>query len=402
MNNIEDTYNQALELIQQGLSKDEVLVKFAQNKDELADLLSLSEALLATPKNIVPTPLMRRKYALAPSKGFWLTWIHLSKFAGVSMSVMLLLSAAAVTGYAAYKSGPGQTFFPIKKLAEKGELILALGSDKKASLQVAIAEQRLNDAQKIFSNPQSPAAQKNAALAELSDQTSSAVLEVKTAANSDPKSNQNHPLLNSLENLASRQKTLLAKIEPDSQTQTAAEQALLNLKQNTSQISQIKQSMAIADTSQSLAKLSQDPNSIIVLGAISQVSATQITVEKTIFLINPQTAISDSEGNSISAEDLSLNSKVNVAGQKLPNSLVPVAEQILITQSSTTPPVQPEIKGELTTASSASSTVIASPNSTSTAPVVKKMGSSTSTTPIDPNTATGLFIFEDPSPHFIQ
>src|SRR5438552_397390 len=99
MNNLDDIYNQALDLLSKGHSQEEVLVKFAGHRNELAPLLEISSLLLAIPKNVVPTPLMQRKYAVAKVKSFWLTWAHVPKLAGVTMSIMLLVSAFAVMGY---------------------------------------------------------------------------------------------------------------------------------------------------------------------------------------------------------------------------------------------------------------------------------------------------------------
>src|SRR6266404_2250444 len=151
MNNLDEIYNQALELLKKGFSKQEVLSKFPQHQEQLAPLLNLSGRLFAMPKSVIPTPLMQRKYAMQPARKLWLTWLHVSKFAGVSMAVMLLISAVTVAGYQAAISTPGKSLFAIKKSAEQLQLILATNQDDKAKLQVDIAQKRLEDAQQVLS-----------------------------------------------------------------------------------------------------------------------------------------------------------------------------------------------------------------------------------------------------------
>jgi len=332
MENFDDIYNQALELLKQGYSQQEVLAKFSEHKDQLSPLLSVSALLFSMPKNIVPTPLMRRKYAFAPTKNFWLTWIHISKFAGVSISLMLLVSAFVVTGYAASQSYPGQALFAIKKSEEKLQLLLATNQTQKANLEVQIAQSRLDAAQQIFSNPQSGAEQKNAALNELANQTSSAVAVVNTVAKSNPSANTNHPLISSLDTITTQQKTLLTQIKPeDSQVQTAAKSALAALDQNTQQLSEIKQSVAVATNDQAVAKL--PPNKDASGIAVGKATSTPTTSTSTI--------------------------------------------------------VSGSVQGTSTDVSSVTA-------------IAKKSTEASSTPAKDPNTATGAFIFEDPSPQFAK
>src|SRR5579859_6710432 len=107
MDNLDNIFNQALDMLKKGRSQQEVLIKFPEHKSGLAPLLEISQSLLSVEKNIVPTPLMQRKYAAIPVKHFWLAWFHISKFAGISVSLALLLSMLGLTGYAASNSTPG-------------------------------------------------------------------------------------------------------------------------------------------------------------------------------------------------------------------------------------------------------------------------------------------------------
>jgi Domain of unknown function (DUF5667)/Domain of unknown function (DUF5666) len=402
MNSVDEIYDKALTMLKKGHSKEEVLVKFAQFKNELAPLLEISSALLLVPKNIVPMPLMRRKYAAVPVKRFWLAWLHVSKFAGASAAVMLLASALSVTAYQASTSIPGSPLFALKKGGENLQLILALSQTKKASLQISIAQQRLSDAQEIFNNPSSNTDQKTAALNELSAQTASAVAEVNTVAIADPKSAASNPMLNSLDSLTNQQKNLLTGIKPDSQIKTAQNSALAALGNDTAKLSAIKQTIAVASNDQSaLAKLSSDPNSVAAFGQISQATTSKITVEQITFSINSQTIIKDNSGQTLLPSELKNGDKASVVGEKISNLLL--AQQIFITgssASSTNIAATATTTGEVKSALTQTPNITAASSTTSEAEFKKPDNQTSTTTTVNPNNASVHTIFEDPRPQF--
>ncbi len=411
MNNLENIYNQALEMLKKGHSKEEVLVKFAQFKNELDPLLDISFNLLTLPKNIVPTPLMRRKYAVLPAKRLWLAWLHVSKFASVSVGLMLLISALSVTAYQASKSVPGNALFALKKGEENFRLVLASNQSQKASLQIAMAQQRLNDAQQIFSDPTSNVQQKTAALNELSAQTTSAIAEVNTVAATDPKSAASPPLLNSLDSITQGQKNLLTAIKPDSQIKTAANSALLALSNDTAKLSAIKQTIAVAtDNQEALAKLSSDPNSVAAFGPISRATSSQVTVEQITFNITPQTTIQDSASNSLSPGDLQNGDQASVVGEKNNNLLV--AQQIFIIATSTeTAATATETNSVITqtpdnSASTATSSTLSPisakkpPTQNSTSTQIQQDNSTS--TDVDSNIVTAPWIVDTPASQYAK
>ncbi len=395
----EDIYNQALEMLQNGRSKQEVLFKFAKYQAELSPLLDLSIALFAMPKNIVPTPLMQHKYLTQTAKNAWLTWLHVSKFAGVSMSLILLLSAFTVTGYKALISAPGQKFFAIKQTAEKFQVLLAYNQNEKASLQIEIAKKRLTEAENIFNNPSSNNEEKTAALSELSKQTSTAIAQVSSVTKNNPSPEQSHPLINSLSSITREQKTLLSTIKPDADINTAANNAISLLKENSAKLTEIKLSVAIANNDQTLAKLTSDPDSVAVLGQITQIGSNQITVEKTAFQITAQTIIWDTTGTIVKIGDLLPKMKVNVVGKK--NSGEATAMQIFMAQTDL---IKPEVKGEETLVPvETPKSPTASPTPTSlTKPSFGTVDLNNSETQADTekNTATVSAIFEPSDPQF--
>jgi len=392
MNNLDNIYNEALDMLKKGHSKEEVLLKFASVADELAPLLEISSSLLSMPRNIVPTPLMQRRYAVATVKNFWLTWLHISKFAGVSVSVLLLVSAVSVMGYQASKASPGQTLFAVRKQAEKLKLILATNQDAKADLQIKIAQSRLDQAQAIFNDPNSNLDEKKAALSELSFQTTSAIAQVSTVTKIDPTSEKSPPLLSVLDSITKKQQTLLETIKPDRQINTDTDSAIQALNANTVAISQIKQSVVAATNSQILASLSSQPNAVIVYGQITQVSKDQLTVEKLVFFFGGQTIIKDADGNNLSIESLHIGLKANVVGVKNQNSLL--AQQILVSPK-LTPPVA---------AGSSTTTPGTLTGQTTTPTSLKKIEVDVIAQPAlqesGEGTASGLYIYESPEPQY--
>lgn len=354
---------------------------------EISSLLKLSASLFNLPKNPVPTPLMNHRYATAKVKSLWYTWMHITRLAAASTTAMLLLSAFAVTGYATYNSAPGQTLFAVKKSAEKLQMVLAYNQNQKASLQIEITQKRLDEARTIFQNPTSNIQQEKAALAELTDQTRNAIEVVNTITANNPKADNNHPLLSSLETITKQQQNLLKEIKPSGEIDEAAGTALVALNKNSAKISEIKQSIAIASNDQTLAKLNGDPNSVAVLGKISSISKTGATVEKTTFSFDSQTVIKNAEGKIITSESLKPETKVSISGKK--DGEILVAKDILVVNEIGT---EPEVKSASTTPDTKPSTSTTS-SSTISEPVKPT---------VNPNQAQGSYIFEDPNPQFVK
>jgi hypothetical protein len=395
MENLEDIYNQAITMLKAGHSQEEILENFDNVKNELAPLLKISVSLLTMPKNIVPTPLMQKKYAFSKARIFWISWAHTFKFAAAGSGLMLILSALAVTGYAASNSLPGHNLFALKRAEENAQLVFTISPTAKANLQIALAQKRLDEAKQIFSVPgQNNQQEQTAALAELTSQTSNAVAAAASIAKTDPQAQSNHPLLNSLQSLTDQQQSLLKQIKPSGQIKLAAQNAQLALNDSAKQLSEIKQTVAVASSDQSLTKLSATSTDVAILGLITKITADQITVEKTVFTVNARTSVRDEDGNTVKFGDLIPGQRVNVVGGQIGSVLV--AGQILATN------VLP--------AASPAQTLLTTPASTTTTPAIaKKMATpanddSTNTAvsflKSDPNIATGGFIVENPSPQY--
>lgn len=382
--NIEEIYNQSLEMLKAGKTEQEILARFKDFQNELAPLLRIGNDLFSMPINTVPTPLMQRKYAVT-TESFWFSrWMLLSRFSTASIGFMLLLATLFGVGYAANQSSPGDKFFALKKGGEKIQLILAGNRDARASFEIHIAQKRLDEAQVVLTNPESNPEQKTAALTELSNQTTVAIAEVSTATKNNPKSQQNHPLIASLDSIAKQQQTLLKQIQPDDKIQNATNKALASLTASAAQISEIKNTIAVADSDQILAGLNPAPDSVAVLGQVTKISDSQITVEKITFIITAQTIIQNLQGITLNSHDLLIGQKINISGVKNNNSIT--AKFIVVISKGS-------VEGAATT----------TPGTTTPAEVSLKKAEPAVTAESSvqkANSASGTFILEDPAPQF--
>ncbi len=387
--NIEEIYNQSLEMLFEGKSEQEILAHFKDDQNELAPLLKISNNLFSIPTNPVPTPLMKRKYA-AESESVWLfPKFLLSKFSIASIGFTIIFGALFGIGYAANLSSPGDKLFTLKKSAENIQLAFAGNQDARATLEIRITQKRLQEAQAVLANPTSNPEQKSAALDELSNQTTVAIAEVVTVTKNNPQSNQSHPLLTSLDDITKQQQTLLSKIQPNEKIQSATDKALASLTESTAQISQIKNKVAVADNDQALATLNSNPDSVSVFGQITKLSDNQINVEKTTFILTAQTIIQNLEGTILSFKDLSVNQKVSARGIKNTTTNAITAKFIVIASNGS-------VEGASTTTPETTTPTIL--------PIIKKddFSQPTSTLPqtVNPNSANGSFILESPAPQF--
>ena len=220
---LEKIFDKALSELKQGASLEEAVLKYQPEQQNLAEGLALAQELARFPKKAVPQPAMQRKYALAPAKVAWYHWLHFSKLATVSMSLMLLLSAIVSTGYAAYHSMPGQALFAVKKTAENLQLQFASSSEKKLSLQVEFSKKRLMEAEQILKNPESSQKTAQAAVKELKEQTKSTLESVTTATKNDLDIQKAKTIVKSLETIASDQEKLAKEVNNETSKDIVAD-----------------------------------------------------------------------------------------------------------------------------------------------------------------------------------
>jgi hypothetical protein len=223
MADIERIFDQVLRDLKAGAPVSEVLSKYPEYKNELAELCATAAPLLKLPTNPAPAPAMRRLYLTTPrTVHAWTAWMHFSRFAAVSTSVLLLAAAFGATTYGAANSLPGQKLFVFKRTAEQLELKMTNDPNERANFQLTLAQRRLDEAKQVFENHEGNKTLEIAALSELSSQTQQTTAEVKTAALSNLGSTKDHPMVASLQNITKEQQNLLNTIKSDGQVKEAA------------------------------------------------------------------------------------------------------------------------------------------------------------------------------------
>ena len=219
---LENIFDKALLELQNGTPLEEALLKYQPEQANLTEGLQLAEKLSKLPKKNVPSPTMQRKYALAPAKAAWYHWLHLSRWAMASTSLVLLLSAVAGTGYAAYNSMPGQALFAVKKTAENLQLQFATSPEKKIALQVEFSKKRLMEAEKILKNPDTSPETAKAAVQELSEQTKNTLNTVTSVDKAALDPQKTKTLVKTLETIATDQEKLAKEVKSDAAKDVAS------------------------------------------------------------------------------------------------------------------------------------------------------------------------------------
>jgi len=389
---IEQIYDQALQELEQGRSKADVLSKYPASTEELERLLNLSLALSAMPKKEIPQPAMQRKYILAPARRVWLQWAAFSRFAAVSTSVLLLAALVGGTGYAAKNSVPGEALFAVKKATEHLQLQLTTNPESKLSLQLEIAQSRLADAQTAINNTQTDPQKQTAALNELAQETKNTADAISQTsgnktANLSPA--QNQPLIASLENITTKQQTLLNNIV--AQPKAGVDPSVLSAaKDNITKVAAIQKSLEIAVNEQALASLPSNPNAITATGTIASLTNNSVTVGTSTYALSDQTIVKDAANTSIKPSDLLPQDQIKITGDKTDKGLLARQITVLATASTTSG----SVKGAVTLQPAATSTKLSAK--------IKDSGQASSSDSYealpDPNIATGGFIIENPAP----
>jgi hypothetical protein len=386
---LEQIFGQAMQMLEQGRNKTEVLSVWKDEAKELEPLLDVVLSLRSLPKKTAPEPAMRRKYILAPSKQFWLSWVHISRFAATSVGTTLLLALILGTGYATTQSAPGEILFSFKKAAEHLQVQLTPNQAEKISLQVEIAQKRLNDAQSALNNSQNDPAKETAALAELSAETTNSINALDQAAKDQNPSllaKIDHPLATSLVNIASiasQQQTLVNHLSAKNQLDQTAKNVLQTTQENVTKVAEIQKSLQAASNDNGLTKLDSNPSAVTASGTVVSFVNNILTIDQNTFIVDDKTIIKNSDNNKIEKINLAAKQKVLIVGDRVAIGLM--ARQITLLEN---PQIgEGTVKGTSTPLSEASTTKATADQSGSLGQLQQ-----------DPNTAFGSFIMEDPAP----
>lgn len=400
----EELLEQSINKIKQGVSLAEAVFAVSDGqKPDLENMLLAARMLAALPKNQPPKPVLQRKYALLAQKRpkLFLSFLHLSRFSAASLGSAFLLAALILGGLKASASLPGQPLFAIKRTAENVRLKFVMDEAAKAQLQLEFAQNRLNEAQVILSNPSSNKQQEIAALNELASQTKTAADSVQQLAASQPLEQNNHPIVSRLATLAQQQNSVIDKAQSGDEGVKAAAQSAANVSNTAAaQASQIKKYLAIAQAAQdpiALVDLSADPDAVSISGTIQKLDKQSLVVEKVEFAINDQTQVTDLAGNPLSYLSLAVNSKVKISGKKqgskiLAQNIIPLNDSGL-----------GEVEGAATSTPASSASSTPQQDQTSTPASLKTSVAATSSQEILPapdKPRLGSFIIENPNPQY--
>jgi hypothetical protein len=212
---IADILDQALDLLKQGASFDDVLFAFPEYKEELSPLLETLQLGLSIPTKEVPRPALQRKYLhTQPAFSLWTKYLSLTKFALMPLGLFLVLVSVFTA-----QANPGQPFlYSLKQGVQKAPLALITNPDLKAAKKVELSEKTLNEAEAFLNSEHSNATINAGVVADLAKQTSETVASVKDLAASNAISRKNNELLNKLVIISQKQEKLVNAIK-SSETQ---------------------------------------------------------------------------------------------------------------------------------------------------------------------------------------
>lgn len=273
---------------------------------------SILKSLTKLPKKQIPSGVMQRKYIHAHNFAHK-PQFGLFKVLAASISSFAIMAGIAFAGVLSANSLPGEKLFTLKKAAEQTRIKLSFNEVEQANLQIALSEKRLEEVKNAVANrPELEIA----ALNELAEQNETAIESIKKATVIKSIQKEDHPLVASLDSLTKKQELLAKQIKNSTEVKNLA---LSNLEKSQQSSNEIKDLIKVAENSNeqaSKAQIENDKNIVSVLGQITKISSTSLTVENTTFIITEKTVINDQNGTQINVIDLKEKMKVSVTGSK--------------------------------------------------------------------------------------
>ena len=305
---VDKILDEAIKRMQKGENVSAIVSDYPEHmRESLYNLLSVAKQACDLPKAIYPSPIKRRLYLDVPQQS--ISIFRFFYFIRRAYPVALVLFLTTITGTvsAAMQSLPGDRLFPIKKAFQSAEIKLAQTPERKATLELDLAEQRLEEVQTVIARSDDTEVQVQA-LKELSKQTGVALEKIKSIAASDVVAN-NPELVSKAVEITEKQKKLLAVANPEA-VEVASEKAIDH--RNT--IASIKQIIATAQ--EAVAASLTPTNTISITSTINGIKSKSVLVEKNTFEVNEKdTIIQDNEGKKLTLSDLGLNDTVNIEGE---------------------------------------------------------------------------------------
>ena len=338
---------------------------------ELQGLAHIGHLLHSLANKPVPMATRRRLYVTQPiaRQGWFLSLVSNLRLLTLSASALTLIGLL-IAANSVQQSFPGGRGYPIKKAAEQLQVKYGLHQANKVTLQLALAEKRLAEAETILATTPTNPERTAAALTELANQTRTTVATLQDAADKQTIVSGSS-IVSQLSNITERQLALLNSIEKTVETQPATDQALTTTKESTAQVATIIKQLLTAATKDSvLATINELP--VIITGSVTQIDNNGVTIDKTRIEFTETTTVKTIKGE---LTQLNLYTKVSVSAINKSNVLV--AQEITINA-----PAQ------------ADKETVKKPAPAEIPPPVEEAPEQT------PATVKGGFMFEDPTSQF--
>ncbi len=304
---VDKILDEAIKRMQKGENVSAIVSDYPEDmRDSLYNLLSVAKQACDLPKLPYPSPIKRRLYLDVPQQNISIFRFFYFIRRAYPIALVLVLTTFTGTVSAAMQSLPGDKLFPVKKAFQSAEIKLAQNPERKAKLELNLAEQRLEEVQTVIARTENAEVQVQA-LGELSKQTEVALEKIKAIAGSDGVAS-NPDLVTKAEEITEKNKKLIAVANPKA-VGAANEKAIAH--DNT--IASIKQIIA---TAQEAVAASLSTSKISITSTIDGIKSKSLLVEKNTFEVNEdETIILDDKGKKIVLADLNLNDTISIEGE---------------------------------------------------------------------------------------
>jgi hypothetical protein len=223
---------------------------------------------------------------------------------GYAISAAFAILMVVGVSTAAANSLPGSPLFSLKTTWENARIsVVARNPGDRAQLELTLANQRLAEAQQVFSDQSSDASDKAQAVQELNTQTQVALNQIQQVA-STPSITGNPGIIQNLVALTKNQASLQAQVDPSAASDNAA--------QNQKTIAAIQESVAAAANTQPAQIQSQQQAQ--ANGVITAMSATSFTIDKNVFQITSSTQFFSANGLHLTQSAFGIGDSVSAIG----------------------------------------------------------------------------------------
>jgi hypothetical protein len=329
--NLSNDLDRAIARLEQGESVEHIVASSSSRvRTHLAEFLPIVAELRNIPLQHIP--IASRRYAFlnhtAEKASRFARFMRTLRTGYAISAAFALLTLVGVSTVAA-NSLPGSPLFSLKTTWENARIkVVARTPGDRAQLELTLANQRLAEAQQVFSDQSSDASDKASAVQELNTQTQVALNQIQQVA-STPSITSNPGIIQNLEALTKTQASLQAQVDPSA----ASDNAL----QNQKAIAAIQQDVAAAVNTQPAQIASQQQAQ--TSGQITAITADSFTVDKNIFQITSSTQFFSANGLPLQKSSFNIGDRVLAIG--VTSGETNQAQVITLKQKAVVTPVAP-------------------------------------------------------------